>query len=480
MKYKKQNKTILVFGDIMLDQYWDGDASRVSPEAPVPVVSLNTISNTLGGAGNVAANIASLDGKVKLLSIVGNDQNAKILDDLLKQKKIDANFIKISDYPTTTKLRITSSSQQLLRVDTEEKLNLCKENADKLQDKYSELLKDVDAVILSDYAKGCLTQIKDFIKIAKSNDKLVFVDPKLDDFSYYSGIDYITPNLKEIEKVVGKVKDDKDLEKKVKNLIAELNIKNFIVTKGSKGVSIITKDSEAIHLEATSSAVYDVTGAGDTVIAALAHFITSGLDIKQSVTLSNYAAGIVVSKPGTSVATIEEVKDKTQGKISIKTGVVPEKELLDTIRFCQTRGEKVIFTNGCYDVIHHGHINYLERAKSLGDRLIIGVNSDESIRRLKGKNRPINNLDERMKVLSSLKAVDWVVPFYEDTPGKLVEKLMPDALVKTTETFKKVEDVPESEGAKTVLENGGKIFLLARTEGTSSTDIIKRSELEEI
>lgn len=521
------NSKVLVVGDVMLDQYWHGLATRISPEAPVPVVHVKQTENRIGGSGNVAANIAALGANSTLLGMVGCDEEANILSELLKSKNIKNECLKVDDCPTIVKLRILSGNQQLLRLDKENKFESVSKK--EILDKFSKLLSFVDVVVFSDYAKGTLTYIKDLIKIATVKKIPVIVDPKLKDFGYYSGADIITPNLREFEEIVGVCNNENEIIEKGLRLIKEFNFKVMIVTRGSQGMTIIKNNQDYSHVPALSSEVYDVTGAGDTVVSTIAVAISNKIPIEQAAFMASVAAGIVVGKVGTSVVGIDELKFKINNVIQDikaqtinnqlkeysndilnnhqKTQVKKETQiqhnkskildsissinnssmfdvqeidkLIKVIQFCQKQGETIVFVNGCFDVLHYGHIRLLEKAKLCGDKLVLGINSDEYIKSKKGKMRPIHNLQQRMEVLSNIKAVDWVIPFYEDTPGKLVELLNPDVLVKNKTSFPRVEDIPDNEGAAFVLKNGGKVYLLSETTDCSSSEIINKINTQE-
>ena len=469
-------KNILVIGDIMLDEYWTGPAKRLSPEAPVPVVDITDVDLRPGGASNVAFNINALGANANLLGIVGEDDNAEKLINIFNNNNLTYELVKSIKSPTITKLRILSSDQQLIRLDREQEfsdieLKILKTNIEKN-------IHNADIIILSDYAKGTLNNIQSIITLAKSLSKTVIVDPKSADFSIYKDADIITPNLREFEAVVGKCEDINAIEAKARGLITKYNLDTLVITRGKDGISIIKKDNYPIHMPAISNEVYDVTGAGDTVISAIAVALAAGFDIKDAVNIANIAASVVVAKVGTSVATIKDIKNKIEYLTNINDdlprGIFEAKVLRDIVAKSQAKGERVVFANGCFDILHYGHTRLLEKAKSFGDRLIVAVNSDDSIKKLKGDSRPHHTLVQRMEVLNALKSVDWVVSFSEDTPGECVKMLNPDIIVKGSENFKTIDDIPESEGVLHVLSRGGQVKLLPRTQNCSSTDLIAR------
>ncbi len=466
---------VLVVGDIMLDQYWGGGTTRISPEAPVPVVNVTNISNRLGGAGNVANNLAALGATVNLLAYMGNDESAEILLGLLAEKNIEHNILRLNEHPTIKKLRILSRNQQLIRLDTERPFS--KVDPTQLMDCFNNAINNCDVVILSDYAKGTIFDPQAFIKIAREKNIPVIVDPKRDDFSAYCNATVVTPNFKELQDVVGSCLNEREIIKKGRALMKANHFEALIITRGSDGMTVIPNNAPDIHLSACSGEVYDVTGAGDTVVAALAVSLAKKVKMIDAARFANLAASIVVGKIGTSTVSLNELqKAAFQASSTLPIGTMEEAQLIQIVKMAQAKGERIVFTNGCYDILHYGHIRYLEQAKSFGDRLIIGVNDDASVVRLKGSTRPINPIEQRMAVLAGLKAVDWVVPFSEDTPGRLVEALGPDVIVKTDEHFKSVDDIPEAEGVKYVLAKGGKVYLIPRTPDVSSTDIAIASD----
>lgn len=477
IKLNFSSAKILVVGDVMLDQYWHGGTSRISPEAPVPVVKINRTDNRPGGAANVAANLVSLGSEVKLLGAVGKDSAAEIMTNILQKKNIPHELIAIDDFATIVKLRVLCRHQQMIRLDHEEDIeNISLDNLRPIYDTYASLVEKYSTVVLSDYAKGVLNNPRPYIDVANAFGIPVIVDPKNSDFSVYKGAFIVKPNLSEFESIVGKCSSLEVLEERARNLLQQCGITNLVITRGGEGISLIPTNDSATHLPACSGEVYDVTGAGDTVIAVFAAALSAKMDLVKAAHISTIAAGLAVSKVGTTSISIQEIKDAMNKPKELPEGILQPEVLRDVIKQSQARGEKVVMANGCYDLLHHGHISFLERARALGDRLVVAINTDESIRGLKGPGRPMYSLQQRMTVISALKAVDWVVPFGEDRPGKLVEFLNPDILVKGDEKFKTVAEIPAGEGVEHVLANGGAVHLIGRTPECSSSQMIERFE----
>jgi D-beta-D-heptose 7-phosphate kinase/D-beta-D-heptose 1-phosphate adenosyltransferase len=467
-----EDRTILVVGDIMLDKYCRGVTDRISPEAPVPIVQVNSIEERPGGAANVAFNLRSLGCRVILLGIIGSDSTGESLVNCLKKAGIDCRLQFIADLPTITKLRVLGRNQQLIRLDFEETFN--KVSKSFLLAEFKAALPSADAVIFSDYGKGTLSAIQEMIQTARRANLPIFVDPKNKDFSNYREASVITPNLKEFEQVVGHCASESDLVSKAQLLIAQTNLKALLITRGEEGLSLVFSDQPALHLRAHASEVYDVSGAGDTVISLLAATYASGCDLRTASEIANIAAGLVVRKLGVATVSVPELRRALQRYHHSDLGILKEEDLIIAVQDAKAHGERIVMTNGCFDLLHVGHITYLEAAKSLGDRLIVAVNDDCSVQRLKGKGRPINKLPERMVLLCALRCVDWVVPFSEDTPESLIAKVLPDILVKGGDYT-----VREIAGGRHVLENGGTVRTLNFVKGHSSSLIIKRIQEEE-
>ncbi len=457
---------VLVVGDIILDRYWSGPTQRVSPEAPVPVVRINRIEERPGGAGNVALNVASLGAGVSLLGLTGDDEAADTLDQKLKQAGVECHFSRYAAFPTITKLRILSQHQQLIRLDFE--ATSIEFDGSRLIEQYKQQLEDADVVILSDYAKGCLKDVEKLIRLAKGAGKKVIVDPKGNDFNRYRGATLITPNLGEFVAVVGDCQDEDEIIDKGETLCRDLELDALLVTRGEQGMTLLQQKEAPVHLPARAAEVFDVTGAGDTVIATLATTLAAGGSLIHATALANTAAGLVVAKLGAASVTPEELHRTLHEPREEDTGILDEESLLEQIARARLRGETIVMTNGCFDILHAGHIHYLQQAREMGDRLIVAVNDDDSVKRLKGDSRPLNRLEDRMQVLSALASVDWVVPFQEDTPERLISHILPDILVKGGDYSPE-----EIAGGKQVIENGGKVIVLDFLEGYSTTKLIE-------
>jgi D-beta-D-heptose 7-phosphate kinase/D-beta-D-heptose 1-phosphate adenosyltransferase len=459
------NARILVVGDLMLDRYWHGGTSRISPEAPVPVVHVNQSEDRPGGAGNVALNIAALGAKVTVVGPTGDDEAANTLEACLKAAKVDCHFTRFADSPTVTKLRVLSRHQQLIRLDFEEGF----ESADfsQMLADYKQQLPEADAVVLSDYGKGALRHSVELIALARKAGKPVLVDPKGNDFSIYEGATLITPNLNEYEDVVGSCSDESELVSRGNGLIKANKLDALLVTRGEHGMTLLRSGEKEMHLPTQAREVFDVTGAGDTVISVLAVTLGAGGSLPDATTFANLAAGIVVGKLGTATVSLPELRRAVQEQQNTGSGVVSEEQLMLMVEDARAHGESIVMTNGCFDILHAGHVAYLEQAKQLGDRLIIAVNDDDSVRRLKGDGRPVNAVERRMIVLAALGCVDWVVPFSEDTPESLMCHVLPDLLVKGGDY--RPEDVA---GYKCVKDNGGDVKVLGFEDGCSTSDII--------
>ena len=456
---------VLVVGDLMLDRYWHGDTSRISPEAPVPVVLVGESEERAGGAGNVALNISALGADASLIGFTGDDEQCRALEKLLTPVGVDCLFDKLTGAATITKLRVLSRHQQLIRLDFEDGFD--KKNADNLLKSFQSQLATTGAVVLSDYGKGTLRQVQEFIKLARKAGKIVLVDPKGSDFEKYRGATLITPNIHEFEGVVGRCEDDEDIVNKGQDLMLSLDLQALLITRSERGMTLLQKDLPAIHLPTRAKEVFDVTGAGDTVISVLAAALAAGESFADATALSNLAAGVVVSKLGTATVSMDELRREIRKQHQVQRGVVEEDVLLQLVNDSKEHGETVVMTNGCFDILHAGHVAYLEQARELGNRLIVAVNDDDSVKRLKGPERPVNTMEKRMRMLAALECVDWVVPFYEDTPTRQICKLMPDILVKGGDN-----DPDKIPGGDCVREAGGEVKVLTYIDGVSTTGII--------
>ena len=459
---------VLVVGDVMLDRYWFGDASRLSPEAPVPIVKVNSTDDRPGGAGNVALNIAALGAGATLLGITGFDEAAKILDQQLTIANVKHDLCMLETRSTIIKLRVISRHQQLLRLDFEEKINM-KEN-DLLIERFKKYLDNVNLVILSDYQKGTLSDPQLLIHYAREKHIPVLVDPKSSDFNRYQHASIITPNLKELEAVVGACESEQDILDKGRALLTRYHIDALLVTRGEDGMTLIEPKTNT-HLPASAREVFDVTGAGDTVIGILGSAVAAGLPLLSAAALANLGAGLAVTKLGAVTVSVPELQVALTGKTSFTTGIVNDEQLLQAVKEARAQGKKIVFTNGCFDIIHAGHVTSLQMAKELGDYLIVAVNTDESVRKLKGPHRPINNLEHRMTVLSGLGVVDWVIPFTDETPIRLLKMIQPDLLVKGGDYH-----LEEVVGADVVRAYGGDVRIMNHNIATSSTAIMQQIE----
>lgn len=463
---------VLVVGDIMLDRYWYGPTQRISPEAPVPVVKIQQDEDRPGGAANVALNIASLNGNVTLAGITGEDEASSTLKTHLSAMNIDCQFLQSAAHPTITKLRVLSRNQQLLRLDFEE--SFAEIDKQPLIEQTKALIANHDLLLLSDYDKGTLSDVQALIKAANEHNVPVLVDPKGTDFARYRGATLITPNLSEFEAVVGHCKTEAEIVSKGQALLKELDLTAMLVTRSEQGMTLLRHGHEEFHLPTQAREVYDVTGAGDTVIATLALAIAANADFTQASALANIAAGIVVGKLGTSTVSEAELSAELTSGQESGFGVLSEEQLKIAVELAQARGENIIMTNGCFDILHAGHVSYLNTAKTLGSRLIVAVNNDASVTRLKGVGRPVNPVDRRMAVLAGLGAVDWVVPFSEDTPQRLIANILPNTLVKGGDY--KVEDIA---GGAEVIAAGGDVKVLNFEDGISTTKIINAIRQED-
>ncbi|NND54819.1 MAG: bifunctional D-glycero-beta-D-manno-heptose-7-phosphate kinase/D-glycero-beta-D-manno-heptose 1-phosphate adenylyltransferase HldE [Gammaproteobacteria bacterium] len=455
---------ILVVGDLMLDQYWFGPTSRISPEAPVPVVRVQRDEAGGGGAANVAMNLVSLGVQTSCSGIVGADENGAKLQQLLQNAGIRAQLTESADCPTITKLRVLSRNQQLIRLDTEEVF--AEADSVALTRLAAKELPGKQVCILSDYAKGSLADVGSLIAQCRDAGVPVLVDPKGTDFARYKGATVLTPNLAEFEAVAGVATDDEDLLRRARALREELDLDALLVTLSERGMLVVSADGEKT-LPARARQVFDVTGAGDTVIATLAAGIGAGLDVEAAAGLANLAASLVVGKIGAAAVTPLELNLALHESGEGGRGLLTREQALAVTAEARARGERIVMTNGCFDILHKGHVAYLQEAKARGDRLLVAVNSDDSVGRLKGPDRPINTLEDRMAVLAGLAAVDWVVPFSEDTPEALIGDILPDVLVKGGDY------TPDSiAGGKAVLANGGSVEVLRFHEGRSTTSIV--------
>lgn len=460
--------SVLVIGDIMLDRYWFGDTGRISPEAPVPVVKIKQMDERPGGAGNVALNIAALGAKVTLIGITGDDASAKTLKDQLTAANVDHDIQALPAVPTITKLRVISRHQQLLRLDFEEKFPDL--NQATLIQLFKKHLCHANLVILSDYAKGTVTCSETLITLANEAGIPILVDPKGLDFSIYKKATIITPNMKEFEAVAGPADNEQDVFSKGQQLLQNLDIAALLLTRGEQGMTLIQRNTDEIHLPAHAREVFDVTGAGDTVIGVLGAAVAAGASLPDAMMMANLAASLVVAKLGAASVSAAELQIAMEGPNGISyCGVLNEEQLIQAVAKTRLEGKKIIFTNGCFDILHAGHVKYLQQAKQLGDYLIVAINDDNSVKRLKGPGRPINHAEQRLAVLAGLGVVDSVIAFADDTPERLLKLLQPDILVKGGD-YRPDQVV----GAEIVLAYGGEVRVLGLIKDISTSLIIDR------
>jgi len=462
-----ESANVLVVGDLMLDRYWHGGTSRISPEAPVPVVHVNQNEERAGGACNVALNIATLGAKCTVMGLCGDDEAAATLETLLEDVGVNPQFIRMPENATVTKLRVMSRHQQLMRLDFED--GFIGQDLSMLEQAFEAQIKDHNIVVCSDYGKGSLRNVKRLIELCNENNVPVLVDPKGTDFEKYAGASLITPNLPEFEAVVGTCETEDDMVEKANELSRQFDIEALLVTRSEHGMSLMQQGYDPVHIPTQAREVFDVTGAGDTVISTLAASLGAGVTLERAMVLSNLAAGVVVAKSGTASVSLRELESAIE-QISSSTehGVLEEAQLGAVLNSCRSRGETIVMTNGCFDILHAGHVTYLEQASELGDRLLVAVNIDETVRRLKGADRPVNKVENRMRMLAALRCVDWVVAFSEDEPTRLICEVSPDILVKGGDNV--VEKIP---GGDCVREAGGQVMVLTYVDGISTTKIIE-------
>ncbi len=461
-----ESAKVLVVGDLMLDRYWHGGTSRISPEAPVPVVHVNQNEERAGGACNVALNIATLGAQCTVMGLCGDDEAARTLENILTAVGVNPQFVRMPDSATVTKLRVMSRSQQLMRLDFED--GFIGQDLSVLEKVFEEQIENHNIVVCSDYGKGSLRGVKQIIEICNKKNVPVLVDPKGSDFEKYSGASLITPNLSEFEEVVGHCETEDELVEKANALSEKYNIEALLVTRSEHGMSLMQQGYDPVHMPTQAREVFDVTGAGDTVISTLAASLGAGVSLERAMALSNLAAGVVVGKSGTASVSLLELEHAIeQNSSTTEHGILEEAHLYSVLDRCRARGETIVMTNGCFDILHAGHVTYLEEASALGDRLLVAVNIDETVRRLKGEDRPVNKVEHRMRMLAALRCVDWVVAFSEDEPTRLICEVSPDILVKGGDN-----DVDKIPGGDCVREAGGKVMVLVYVDGVSTTKII--------
>lgn len=466
-----KKKNILVIGDVMLDMYYIGDVNRISPEAPVPVFRKKNERCVLGGAANVAANLIAAGQNVFIMSVVGNDPYGELLVELFNKQKIDTKFVLKTNRVTTIKTRfMASNNQQVMRLDIEDTSELLSEECEKLLGFFEDNIEKFDLVVFSDYLKGLMTYefTQGIIKIANKYKVNVIIDVKDPKYVKYTGAYLLKPNLIELHSLTGMPTDtEEDIIKASRKLLIECDNKFVLTTCGARGMILVGAEITFL-VKSVGKEVFDVTGAGDTTISYLAACIANNIEIKQAVEISNFAAGLQVAKVGTTAVSVQEVQEFL---ISKKQGVIHKLINFDELKDFRLKNQdkKIVFTNGCFDILHVGHIRYLQETAALGDILIVGLNSDNSVRRLKGIGRPINTENDRAELLCALEYVDYVVVFEEETPYNLISLIQPDVLAKGGDY--RIEEVV---GRDIVEQRGGNTILINLVEGKSTTSLIDR------
>ena len=467
---------VAVVGDLILDRYVVGDVARISPEAPIPVLAARSEELRLGGAGNVAANLAAMGADVAMVALVGDDGRGRALRELLEELSIDASGVAIDpERPTIEKTRLLSGVQQMLRVDREDASPLEGEGAARVLEAARAAVERADAVVLSDYGKGLLTAELDAALIAAARERGIpcLVDPKGSDWARYRGATLVTPNRKEAEEALGRsLRSPEEVSAGAAELIERNGLDHVVITLSADGIHHRSSGGVEGRVPAEARQVYDVTGAGDTVVSHLAVHLAAGLELALAVALANQAAGIVVERLGTHAVTREELRLRLEELDPGGVGkVLASSEALDRrLEAWRREGRRVVFTNGCFDVLHRGHVEYLRFSRRQGDVLLVGVNSDASVTRLKGPSRPVNGLEDRMEVLGALEVVDGVVAFEEDTPAALIERVTPAVLVKGEDWRDK-----GVVGREWVEQHGGRVVLAPLLAGRSTTAVLDRA-----
>lgn len=466
---------VLVIGDAMLDRFIGGNVERISPEAPIPVLRVTEETHMPGGAGNVVRNLAALGASARFIAVIGDDEAADLLEQSLDDlPNVSPHLVRDPGRKTTVKTRYVAGNQQMLRADRESNDAISDDLGNKIMDAARQTISDCDVVVLSDYGKGVLAggRASALIALAKENNVNVIVDPKGHDFEPYRGASLVTPNRKELKDVSGvDARTDDEIISAATSVMQSCGLGGLLVTRSADGMSLIEPDGSVTHLPAESQEVFDVSGAGDTVVATVAALIAAGANRADAAAVANVAAGIVVAKVGTAVAYASELTASLhhQDITDAEAKVLSEGEASDRINVWRRQGLKVGFTNGCFDLLHPGHVSLLAQARAACDRLVVGLNADASVKRLKGEERPIQNEAARSAVLASLATVDLVVIFSEDTPYETIERLRPDMIIKGAD-YKEHEVV----GGDLVKSWGGSVFLAELRPGFSTTATIER------
>lgn len=466
---------ILVVGDLILDRYLTGEVGRISPEAPIPILAAKQAEDRLGGAGNVVANLVALEAEVEVIGVVGDDGRGRQLCEMFGDLGVEAQgCVRDGSRPTTEKTRMVSGVQQMLRVDWEVSSALSDEVEKELLERIPARVAAAQAVVLSDYGKGVLTDavLRAAIDAGRAAGVPVLVDPKGKDYARYRGATLVTPNRKEAEEALGsKFVEPGDVERGAQALLDQAELDAVVITLGAEGMHHLSRSGDAGRVPTFARAVFDVTGAGDTVISNLALALGGGTSLEDAVHLANHAAGITVGRRGAAAISREEVLAALQPSGERRGKVITPMEIDVLLADWRSEGKRVAFTNGCFDVIHVGHIDYLRFARSKGDVLLVGVNDDDSVRRLKGPTRPVNPIGDRAAVLAALEMVDAVVAFGEDTPAEIIERVTPDALIKGEDWADK-----GVVGREWVESHGGQVFLAPLVPGRSTTSILERAK----
>lgn len=471
---RAEGTKVLVVGDLIFDEFVWGRVNKISPEAPVQVLDWQSSHTAPGGAANVAYNLATLGADVTLVGVVGQDDQGLALKNKLRAMGVDTlGVIADPSRPTTHKVRFIAHAQQILRMDREQRQDVERPLAELIGQAIREAIPHVDGVIMSDYLKGVLTDniIQLVVTEARNNGKRVIVDPKGRMYERYKGVHILTPNLTELEEATGIVpKSEDDIRRAASMLFERVACENVLVTRGKEGMTLFHPDGTYVHIPTQAKEVFDVTGAGDTAVAVFGLGVFAGAPLEKAARLANIGAGIVVGKVGTSVATREEIVEYLEeGYFYSARKIIRLEEASKVVRHVRGLGRTIVFTNGCFDLLHAGHIMLLHKARSFGDLLILGLNSDESVRQLKGPQRPIIGQDERAKIIASLDCVDYVVVFDELTPERLIKELVPDVLVKGGDYSS-----DEVVGRDIVEEAGGRVELVELIGGWSTSDIVQR------
>jgi D-beta-D-heptose 7-phosphate kinase/D-beta-D-heptose 1-phosphate adenosyltransferase len=463
---------VLIVGDLILDRYVWGTVERISPEAPIPVLAARHSEERLGGAGNVAANLRAMEAEVEILGVIGADERGAAVTRLFESIGVgQTGVVRSKERPTTEKTRMLGAGTQMLRVDWEEARALSSDEAARLVANFEARLAGVGAVVLSDYGKGvlCAPVLRAVIDAARARKVPVLVDPKGSDYARYRGATLLTPNRKEAEEALGrKLPLLAELPAAVRDLVRAAGVDAAVITLGPDGMYYLFHSEEG-HVSTAARAVFDVTGAGDTVIAHLALGLAAGFPFETCVHLANHAAGIVVGKPGAASVTRAELLAEFERGQRPAGSVLARPELLRRRAEWRAEKKRVVFTNGCFDVLHAGHVAYLREARAQGDVLVVGVNDDASVRRLKGDGRPINPLVDRMAVLAALEMVEAVASFADDTPLEIIQAVTPDVLVKGEDWRDK-----GVVGREWVERHGGKVVLAKLLPGRSTSAIVER------